>query len=90
MPGLNIGDFSRYCSKPSAVYIQLIGVPALSSVPSIFAAITASCVALVHNNASDYYQPYDVVALWDGSAGGRAAMFLASLVWATSNVTTNM
>ncbi|KAK8866184.1 hypothetical protein IAR55_001335 [Kwoniella newhampshirensis] len=87
---LNIGDFSRYCKSPNATYIQVIVVPLLFSLLSVFAAITAACCAFVYGDAGSYYQPYDVVALWDTSAGGRAAMFLASLAWALANVTTNI
>ncbi|WVR06127.1 hypothetical protein IAU60_003157 [Kwoniella sp. DSM 27419] len=72
---LNIGDFSRYCKKPNATYIQIVAIPFLISILSIFAAISAACLN---------------TALWNTSAGGRAAMFLASLIWALSNVTTNI
>lgn len=55
---------------------------------SLFAAISAACCYAIYGEA--LYQPYDIVAKWDVSAGGRAAMFLASLVWALANATTNM
>jgi NCS1 family nucleobase:cation symporter-1 len=85
---LNIGDFSRYCKKPSAAYIQLIAIPVLFTALSIFAAISASCCFYLYGEA--LYQPYDIIAKWNGSAGGRAAMFLSSLTWALANVTTNI
>ncbi|ORY34302.1 permease for cytosine/purines, uracil, thiamine, allantoin-domain-containing protein [Naematelia encephala] len=85
---LNIGDFSRYCKSPRSVYIQLFAVPVLFSVLSIFAAISAACCLAVYGTA--LYQPYDMVAKWNTSAGGRCAMFLASLAWALANVTTNI
>lgn len=85
---VNIGDFSRYCKKPSAAYIQLIAMPSIYAIMGIFAAISAACCYAVYGEA--LYQPYEIVAKWDTSAGGRAAMFLASLIWALSNVTTNM
>ncbi|OCF45315.1 uracil transporter FurD [Kwoniella heveanensis CBS 569] len=88
--GLNIGDFSRYCKTPRATYVQLVAIPFLISILSIFAAISASCLNTVYNTTDTFYQPYGIVALWNTSAGGRAAMFLASLVWALSNVTTNI
>ncbi|WVF70647.1 hypothetical protein IAT40_005440 [Kwoniella sp. CBS 6097] len=87
---LNIGDFSRYCKTPRATYVQLVAIPFLISILSIFAAISASCLNTVYNTTDTFYQPYGIVALWNTSAGGRAAMFLASLVWALSNVTTNI
>lgn len=37
----NIGDFSRYCKKPSAAYIQLLTVPLLQAVLAILGAVTA-------------------------------------------------
>jgi len=85
---LNIGDFSRYCKNPSATYIQLVAVPVLFSVLSIFAAISAACCFVIYGEF--LYQPYDIVAKWNTSSGGRAAMFLASLTWALANVTTNI
>ncbi|ODN78059.1 hypothetical protein L202_05139 [Cryptococcus amylolentus CBS 6039] len=87
---VNIGDFSRYCKKPSASYIQMIVFPLLYAGLSFFASITASCVAYKYGTENSYYQPYDIVALWNTSAGGRCAMFLASFVWAMCNVTTNI
>jgi len=58
---LNIGDFSRYCKKPSAAYIQIFVVPTIFALMSVFAAITAACTAQVYGDASAYYQPYAVV-----------------------------
>ena len=40
---VNIGDFSRYCKKPSAAYIQLIAMPSIYAIMGIFAAISAAC-----------------------------------------------
>ncbi|KAK6906010.1 hypothetical protein I203_106845 [Kwoniella mangroviensis CBS 8507] len=87
---INVGDFSRYCKKPSAAYVQMFAIPGLFSVFSIFASISAACLNSVYGTTDSFYQPYDIVALWNTSAGGRAAMFLGSLVWALSNVTTNI
>lgn len=63
-------------------------MPSIYAVMGIFAAISAACCYAVYGEA--LYQPYEIVAKWDTSPGGRAAMFLASLIWALSNVTTNM
>jgi NCS1 family nucleobase:cation symporter-1 len=63
-------------------------MPSIYAIMGIFAAISAACCYAVYGEA--LYQPYEIVAKWDTSAGGRAAMFLASLIWALSNVTTNM
>ena len=37
----NIGDFSRYCKKPSAAYVQLLTIPFLQSALAILGAVTA-------------------------------------------------
>lgn len=37
----NIGDFSRYCKKPSAAYVQLFTIPFLQSFLAILGAVTA-------------------------------------------------
>ncbi|BEI88654.1 uncharacterized protein CcaverHIS019_0200160 [Cutaneotrichosporon cavernicola] len=85
---VNIGDFSRYCKSPGANWIQLFAFPIINTIVSIFAAISATCAYAVYNE--ELYQPYDILAKWDTSPGGRAAMFLGALTWALSNVTTNI
>ncbi|CAD6580716.1 MAG: hypothetical protein TREMPRED_002824 [Tremellales sp. Tagirdzhanova-0007] len=89
---LNIGDFSRYCKKPSSGYIQLLALPLLNASVAIFAAISGACLLPIYgaDTKIQLYQPYDIVGLWNTNGGGRAAMFLASLVWALANVTTNV
>lgn len=59
-----------------------------NTIVSIFAAISATCAYAVYEE--ELYQPYDILAKWDTSPGGRAAMFLGALTWALSNVTTNI
>lgn len=76
---LNIGDFARYQRSRSSTWVQMAVFPALFAILSIFAAITAACCYAKYGEA--LYQPYEVVAKWNTSAGGRTAMFLASLVW---------
>ncbi|ORY20788.1 permease for cytosine/purines, uracil, thiamine, allantoin-domain-containing protein [Naematelia encephala] len=85
---LNISDFSRYCKSPKSVLIQVFAVPFISSIMSIFGSICAACLEPIYH--VELYQPYQINALWGGSAGGRAAMFIASFVWAMANVTTNI
>ncbi|RXK38901.1 uracil transporter FurD [Tremella mesenterica] len=85
---LNIGDFSRYCKKPSAAYIQLIAVPLLFAGLSVFSGITAACCFAIYGDS--FYQLYEIVGKWNTSAGGRTAMFLASLAWTLASVTTNI
>lgn len=85
---LNIGDFSRYCKKPSAAYVQLTAIPLLYALISIIGAITAACTYAIYDTA--LYQQYEVIAEWNGTHAGRAAMFFAGLIWALANVTTNI
>ena len=61
--GLNIGDFSRYCKKPSSGYIQLLALPLLNASVAIFAAISAACLLPIYGSDKDIqlYQPYDIV-----------------------------
>ncbi|EKC97567.1 hypothetical protein A1Q2_08105 [Trichosporon asahii var. asahii CBS 8904] len=85
---LNIGDFSRYCRSPRSNWIQIFAFPLINTTVSLCAAISATCAYAVYNE--DLYQPYDILAKWNTSPGGRAAMFLGSLAWALSNVTNNI
>lgn len=85
---LSIGDLSRYTRSPRTSWAQLWAFPILNTMVSIVAAITAACLLPVYGSV--LYQPYLIVAKWNTSAGGRAAMFLGSLAWALANVTTNI
>lgn len=82
------GDFSRYLKKPKANLVQLFAFPSIFTVVSIVSAITATCLLPVYGDV--LYQPYLIIAKWDTSAGGRAAMFLGGLAWALANATTNI
>lgn len=86
--GVNVGDFSRYTRKPSASWAQLWAFPIINTLVSIVAAITAACCQAIYGDV--LYQPYLIVAKWNTSPGARTAMFLASVLWALANVTTNV
>ncbi|GMK56061.1 hypothetical protein CspeluHIS016_0211170 [Cutaneotrichosporon spelunceum] len=85
---MNVGDFSRYLRKPKANLVQLVTFPAIFTVVSIVAAITATSLLPVYGDV--LYQPYMIIAKWPTSPGGRAAMFLGGLAWALANATTNV
>ena len=97
---LNIGDFSRYCKSPRAPWIQMLALPLICGVLAVFGSLSAAACEVVYGQ--QMYQPYQIIvsltgeavcscqAKWSGSPGGRAAMFFSSLVWALSNVTTNV
>jgi NCS1 family nucleobase:cation symporter-1 len=86
--GLNIGDFSRYCKHPKSVYVQVWALPAIFSLMSVFGSITAACCKAIYG--VPLYQAYEIIDKWDGSPGGRAAMFFASAIWSLAIITTNM
>ncbi|BEJ15431.1 hypothetical protein CspHIS471_0500360 [Cutaneotrichosporon sp. HIS471] len=85
---MNVGDFSRYLVKPKANLVQLVAFPAIFTLVSIVAAITATALLPVYGDV--LYQPYMIIAKWPTSHGGRAAMFLGGLAWALANATTNV
>lgn len=68
--------------------VQLFAFPSIFTIVSIVSAITATCLLPVYGDV--LYQPYLIIAKWDTSAGGRAAMFLGGLAWALANATTNI
>jgi NCS1 family nucleobase:cation symporter-1 len=68
--------------------IELASLTGSNTIVSICAAMSATCAYAVYNE--DLYQPYDILAKWNTSPGGRAAMFLGALAWALSNVTNNI
>ncbi|WOO77095.1 putative permease [Vanrija pseudolonga] len=85
---VNIGDFSRYCKSPNSNWTQVWAFPFFATLVSVFSAISATCCYAVYGEV--LYQPYLIIAKWNTSPGGRAAMFLGALAWALSNITTNI
>ncbi|KAF5017218.1 hypothetical protein F66182_10876 [Fusarium sp. NRRL 66182] len=74
--GLNIADFSRYASKPSAQNVQCIVIPFIfisSAVVGLLGIFTAAASQSAYGEV--LWNPIDIINLWmkSGSSGGRAA-----------------
>lgn len=84
----NIGDFSRYSKKESSAALQLLFVPALWTLTSLFGAISSNCLLAVYGEI--LWQPFDVIDKWQYNKAGRAAAFFCSAAWAIGNMGTNI
>ncbi|KAH9877738.1 hypothetical protein J1614_002955 [Plenodomus biglobosus] len=71
--GLNIADFSRYASKPSAQNVQAIVIPFIFTVVGLLGIFTAAAAQSAYGEI--IWNPIDILHLWQagGSAGGRTA-----------------
>lgn len=83
-----IGDFSRYSKKESSAFLQILFVPLLWGACSLFGAIASNCTFAIYGEI--LWQPFDIIAKWEGSSGARAAAFFCALAWAIGNLTTNI
>jgi NCS1 family nucleobase:cation symporter-1 len=84
----NIGDFSRYSKKESSAWMQMLFVPALWCITSLFGAIASNMTLAIYGEI--LWQPFDIIDKWQGSKGGRAAAFFCAFAWALGNVGTNI
>lgn len=71
--GLNIADFSRYASKPSAQNVQAIVIPCIFTVVGLLGIFTAAAAQSAYGHI--IWNPIEILDLWQatGSSGGRAA-----------------
>lgn len=72
----NIGDFSRYSKKESSAWMQMLFVPALWCITSLFGAIASNMTLAIYGEI--LWQPFDIIDKWEGSHGGRLAAFVCA------------
>ncbi|ORY88385.1 putative allantoate transporter [Leucosporidium creatinivorum] len=84
----NIGDFSRYSKKETSAWMQMLFVPALWCITSLFGAIASNMTQEIYGEI--LWQPFDIIDKWEGSHGGRLAAFVCAAAWALGNVGTNI
>ncbi|EXJ94875.1 hypothetical protein A1O1_03274 [Capronia coronata CBS 617.96] len=84
----NIGDFSRYSKKPAGAYLQIVIMPVTWSLISVIGAIGSQCTSVMYGQI--LWQPFDIIAKWQSSPGGRAAAFFASIAWIIGNIGSNI
>ncbi|KAF2848131.1 uracil permease-like protein [Plenodomus tracheiphilus IPT5] len=71
--GLNIADFSRYASKPSAQNVQAFVIPFIFTIVGLLGIFTAAAAQSAYGHV--IWNPIEILDLWQagGSSGGRAA-----------------
>jgi nucleobase:cation symporter-1, NCS1 family len=72
----NIGDFSRYSKKETSAWMQMLFVPALWCITSLFGAIASNMTLAIYGEI--LWQPFDIIDKWEGSHGGRLAAFVCA------------
>jgi NCS1 family nucleobase:cation symporter-1 len=77
--GLNIADFSRYASKPSAQNVQAIVIPFIFTIVGLLGIFTAASAQTAYGEI--LWNPIDIIHHWQdsGSSGGRAAAAFAAI-----------
>lgn len=74
--------------RESSAVLQFAFVPLLFTTTAVFGAVSASCTQVVYGEL--LWQPFEIIAKWQGSPGGRAAAFFAAGIWAFGNIGTNI
>jgi NCS1 family nucleobase:cation symporter-1 len=71
--GLNIADFSRYASKPSAQNVQAFVIPFIFTIVGLLGIFTAAASQTVYGHI--IWNPIEIINDWQasGSSHGRAA-----------------
>jgi nucleobase:cation symporter-1, NCS1 family len=71
--GLNIADFARYSTKPSAQNVQAIVIPFIFTIVGLLGIFTAAASQTAYGKT--HWNPIEIIELWmeSGSSGGRAA-----------------
>ncbi|KAH7082878.1 permease for cytosine/purines, uracil, thiamine, allantoin-domain-containing protein [Paraphoma chrysanthemicola] len=77
--GLNIADFSRYASKPSAQNCQAIVIPFIFTIIGLLGIFTAAASQTAYGEV--IWNPIVIINHWmdTGSSGGRAAAAFAAI-----------
>jgi len=63
-------------------------MPLIWSLMSMIGAIGSQCTSVIYGET--LWQPFDIIAKWQDTPGGRAAAFFASLAWLIGNIGSNI
>lgn len=85
---VNIPDFSRFAKTPGAQIWQLPFIPFFKVIVGVFGVVAASATTTLYGKT--LWSPVDIMNEWNGSAGGRAAMFFCGLVWLLAQICVNI
>jgi cytosine/uracil/thiamine/allantoin permease len=85
---VNISDFSRFAKKPGSQVWQLPFIPLFKIICSLFGLVAASASKPLYGKV--LWQPLDIVAMWQGTPGGRAAAFFCAALWCLAQICVNI
>jgi NCS1 family nucleobase:cation symporter-1 len=85
---VNISDFSRFSKDLHAHYWQMPTIPLLKTLTALMGIISASAAQQIWG--TPYWTPIQIMDKWQGTPGGRAAVFFSAAVWLLSQVSVNV
>jgi NCS1 family nucleobase:cation symporter-1 len=85
---VNIPDFSRFSKHRTSHYAQLPMIPFFKCIVGIFGVVAASASTKLYGKT--LWSPLSIIAMWQGSSGGRAAAFFAAAVWMLAQICVNI
>ncbi|KKY15336.1 putative ncs1 allantoate transporter [Phaeomoniella chlamydospora] len=85
---VNISDFSRFAKSPGAQVWQLPCIPFFKVIVGVFGVVAAGASTKVYGET--LWSPIDIINEWNGTPGGRAAMFFCGLVWLLAQFCVNI
>lgn len=85
---VNIPDFSRFSKSRHSPWWQLPIIPFLKTIVGIFGIVSASASLQIYGEA--IWNPIDIINMWQGSPGGRAAAFFCSSIWLLCQISVNI
>lgn len=85
---VNISDFSRFSKHRSSHLWQLPMIPFFKCIVAVFGVVSASAASQLYGKV--IWSPLGIIAMWQGTPGGRAAAFFASAVWCLAQICVNI
>lgn len=85
---VNISDFSRFSKHRTSHYAQLPMIPFFKCIVGVLGVVAASASTKLYGKT--LWSPLSIIAMWQGSPGGRAAAFFAAAVWMLAQICVNI
>jgi NCS1 family nucleobase:cation symporter-1 len=85
---LNNSDWSRFAKTPNTELWQFLALPLFQTAIGICGIVGASASEQIWGTA--LWNPLDIIAMWQGSSGGRAAAFFCAFGWLLAQISVNL
>lgn len=84
----NIADVSRYVKSPKHQVVQAASLPLVGLYIGVMGMIACSATRVIYGEF--IWSPAELLARWQGSAGGRAAVFFCGMSFCLAQIGINM